>query len=347
MKYIALPLLAFVFAFPAWAQSDIESILPNARSLERNNNFAEAAAEMSKAIALEPKNTHYLFEQAQYYERAKDETNFLKDIDQALILEPDNETTVMDAARYLFQDANPTHCERSLVIVNEFLLKHPQSDKAYSARFFIKQCLDDQAGAFNDISAAIELKPEYALYQANRANLISRMGDSKLALQLLQTLITTLEAKLSHVTDRSEVDPIKRDLGMSLHQVSIVYERGGDKKLAIEALTEAIRYGPDARYGPNIYVRERALAYSRFGMYNEAITEFTQAIADQEELVAKYKYVLPNVRLYLERGDTFYAAGEYTKALDDYRECLRLDDRNKALYEKHIDRVNQKLGSSN
>lgn len=346
MKNTLLSLIALCFlVLPAMAQKEADTILSAARALQRNNDFAGAAAEMNKAIALEPNNTRYLFEQAQYYERAKDETSFLNNIDRALKLEPDNEETVMEAVRRLFTPGTTERCERSLAVINTFLANHPQSDKAYSWRFFIKQCLKDDAGAFADISEAVKLNPTYPLYQSNRANLVSRMGDTKLAQQLLKTLIETLGANLARTHDRNAQEQTKRDMGMSLRQLSLVYERMGDKTLATEALTQAIPYGKA------LYLRERALAYGRFAMYEDAITDLNTAIADDDEVIARRKNAPPdigrNMTLYMERGNIFYSAGEYQNALADYRECLRLDPRNKALYEKLIDRVNQKIEKLN
>src|SRR5437870_3792066 len=148
MKNTFLPLFALcLFVLPALGQKDVDVIISRARELQRNGNYAEAAAEMNKAIALDPNNTRYLFDQAEYYARAKDETNFL-----------------------------------------------------------------------------------------------SRMGDTKLAQQQLKTLIETLEAKLAKTEDRNAQAEINRDLGIALGQIALVYERAGEKTLAIEALTQAMPY---------------------------------------------------------------------------------------------------------
>jgi tetratricopeptide (TPR) repeat protein len=171
------------------------------------------------------------------------------------------------------------------------------------------------------------------------------MGDTKGAEMQLRSLIELLEAKLAKTEDRNDQAEIKRGMGQALWQLSLVYERTGEKTLAIEALTQAMPLDKA------LYLRERAAAYGRFAMYKEAIADLDQAIADKEEMEARFKDRPPDMphdmSLQSARADIYYNAGEYQKALAEFRECLRLDPRNKTYYEKQIERVSQKIEKPN
>ena len=328
-------------ALPGIAQKDVEAIIAKASEIQRSGNFAEAAAELNKALAIEPKSTRLLFAQAHYHELARNSAAALENVERALKLEPANEETVIEAIRRLYKPGTPGRCERALAVTNSFLVNHPRSDKAYSWLFFTKQCLQDDAGALAAINKAVDLNPTYPLYHANRANLVSRMGNNKLAQDLLKKLIEVLDSQLDDTKDQNARAAIQREIGTAFSQLAVVYERTGDKTFAIEALTSGMRYHHEP------LLQHRARAYSRFGMHKEAIADIDRLIAEKESETAQLKNaptnVLPNASLYRERGDIFFNAGEYQKALAIYEELLRRDPINKSTYQRLIDRVNQSI----
>src|SRR6185369_8434857 len=117
---------------------------------------------------------------------------------------------------------------------------------------------------------------------------------------------------LAKTIDRNAQEAQKRDLAMSLRQLALVYERLGDKTLAIETFSRAIPYLPE----PSL--RDRAQAYSRFGMHKEAIADADQVIAINEERYAKIKngnpppeFLASTAPAYRDRADLYVTAHEY------------------------------------
>ena len=100
-------------------------------------------------------------------------------------------------------------------------------------------------------------------------------------------------------------------------------------------------------YNHEPLLNQRARAYSRFGMHKEAIADIDRLIAEKEAETAQFKNprsnMLPNAGLYRERGDIFFNAGDYSKALAVYEDLLRRDPINETSYQKAIDRVNQAI----
>ncbi|MBK9155818.1 MAG: hypothetical protein IPM25_16690 [Chloracidobacterium sp.] len=340
MRSKVIASLAFCLLAVTVKGQSVDAILANARSLQAARKFVEAAAEMDRALATDPKNTRYLFEQAQYYDLARNEAAALKNVELAIELEPDNEATVMEGIRRLFRAGSPIRCQRTLDVATAFLVVNPGSDKAYSWIFHAKQCLKDDPGALAAINKAIEINPSYPLYHSNRANLISRIGDTKLAVELLAEMIAILETQIPKTENPNDQAALKRELGIALMQLSLVHERTGERTLAIEALTRAIPLDHD------LYLQKRAVLHSRIGMYKEALTDIEQVIASKAETARLRGLTLEtvfNASLIRDRAEIHFNAGEYKRSLADFQECVRRDPVNKALYQKRIDEIILKL----
>lgn len=334
-------LLISVFAAASFAQSSPESIRESVRKLTEQREFAQAAEEFGKLVAADPTNAELYLERSQLYKSADAMDKYLSDIDEAIKLRPDDETLISSVLSSLNKSARPETCSHGLKIIDRFIAAHSQNASAYHQRFLLQRCLGDHLAAYNDVSRAVALAPNIALYQSNRANLISYLGGSDQAIKLLGEIITSLESDLSAgLKDRNMISSLKRDLAATYFQLSMAHERTGNKEMAIAALTRAIDFSPDAN------IPHRARAYRRFGMYAEAISDFTAAIEESDKVDLRIKAQLPNRMMnyiwILERGDTYLLAQRFDEAIADFQECKRRNPDNKATFEARIATAKQK-----
>lgn len=315
-------LLITFFAAASFAQSSPESIRETVRKLTEQREFAQAAEEFGKLVAADPTNADLYLQRSQLHKSANAIDKYLGDIDEAIKLRPYDERTILAAVGALSRSQKPEICSHGLKIIDPFIAANPQNHSAYHHRFFLQQCVGNQEAAYNDVSRAIELAPNIALYRSNRANLISLLGDSDLAIKLLGEMIQSLELSLSAESkDLNMIASLKRDLGDTYYQLSVAHERAGNKEMAIAALTSRIDFSPE------VNIPQRARAYSRFGMYAEAIADFTAAVEASDKADLRFRTQFPdrpmNYIWNLERGDTYVLAGRYDEAIADYKECIR------------------------
>lgn len=72
--------------------------------------------------------------------------------------------------------------------------------------------------------------------------------------------------------------------------------------------------------------REKGLAYFNLGQYNNAIAEFTKAIAYIKETQG-------TIRILRRRGNAYYQLQQYERAIEDYNRAISLAPRDALNYE--------------
>lgn len=326
MKNLTFLLLAiFLLIFPesSFGQTDINVFLNKSREYERENKFNEAIAEIGKAIALEPNNANLYLRRANISQFYDNKQSIAEDVNKAISISAEDKEIVLSGARLLFQSQL---YEKSLTLLNNLIYKDPANEEAFALRFHVRICLEDFAGAFEDVTKVIELNPRNSLYRTNQASLLSRLSDSEKAFELFARLIGSLESQLAKTDDMYEKISIKRDLARAYMSRAGVYERTGNLESSFSDLAKAIEYEPK-----EFNYRARALMYRRHKMLAEAIGDYTEAIRlGNEDLDVIYL---------LERGDTFSMAGKYAEALQDYEQALKIDKQITAIIQQRVNAV--------
>jgi tetratricopeptide (TPR) repeat protein len=98
-------------------------------------------------------------------------------------------------------------------------------------------------------------------------------------------------------------------------QFSGVLLRANDPEAALEAADRSLALNPEYSHGHN----NRALALDRMGRLGEAIAAFDRAIEIETRERGEF------ARSYINRGHTRERLGDYTGAIDDFKEAIRLE----------------------
>lgn len=350
MKITTILLFIILISQNAFAQTPTDEIALNAFELMRQNKISEAIAEIGKAIAIEPKNPSRYLARANIYWMTKDYANVRKDAEFAIQLDPRSEKTLLSAVRVL-QTGSREDCERNLGFIDAFLATSPGSASVYGNRGMARSCLGDTLGAFADMSRAAELDPTETSYQNNRANMISRLGDDKKALELYQIIIDELKAKIVKEKGTGMEGHSLLDLQGIYRSRAAVYERMGNMELAIADLTSGIAVLQNENM-----LSLRYKAYRKAGRDSEALADISKMI-----VLAKAKFApgadpiapiavegmktIIAIRLF-ERASLYQTLEKYQEAISDLTECLQFDPKSKERFEKRIAEVKEKLPES-
>lgn len=218
--------------------------------------------------------------------------------------------------------------------------------KQHLQRGHEKSAKGDYAGAIEDWTQAIKLKPDDTQARSSRASVREKIADYAGAIEDYTNIIgynpndgsayilraqvrLKLKDFIGAIADYNQALKLKPD-----DSYFIINNRGraklesGNHTGAIEDFTEAIKLEPNETYGYN----NRGLAKRKLGEYAAAIEDHNQAI--------KLK---PNeTNAYRLRGHVKVELEDYTGAIEDYTQVIKLNPENSFTY---IDRGNAKRKS--
>src|SRR5450631_4847625 len=183
-------------------------------------------------------------------------------------------------------------------MLNSGRLSGKPAGVAYALRGLAYLDRGDIAHAIADLNQATALAPDFAPAYQNRGNAWYARGNYGQAMADYDTAIKLDPNSPSPYVSRAAV---RRDLG---------YVDG-----ALEDYQKAISLGAD-----------RATPYSGRGQIYLRQQDYSRAIADFDRAVR----LDPSVSNYMWRAQAREAAGEIDRALGDYQEASRLDDKNVA-----------------
>ncbi len=334
MRFLACHLVLFLLTSSILGQADVQQIVDNANRIFYEGKFANAVIEISKLVTLEPKNPRSYLIRARFQKASKDEVNFYKDLDKAIELSGGELTTVLSVSRYLIQTGKKSDCERIEIIITQSLLQNSQSAEGFAMRSQSKSCLGDVVGAFNDMSTASALDPKNSDYSLAIASLLSRLGDSKQALDLYDSYIRDMEAKLGKLTEPWERDDLKIRIAALYQSRSNIHGRNGNQTQMIADMSRAV----DIIENPAT-IHARSLMYAKARRYAEAIADLTREIkirsgdftqADSPPAAPLPLLIRKNTRehisrLFVQRGDLYFLEDRFMEAIADYEQAIKLD----------------------
>jgi tetratricopeptide (TPR) repeat protein len=185
---------------------------------------------------------------------------------------------------------NPDFAEQ---LMDGLLMLYPRAPALLTMRGFTHIRSDEYELAIADLTAAIQLAPEYATAYSNRGYAYSVMSD--------------YEQAIADYTEALRLDPgyilLYRNRGL-------VYEELGDYNLAIASYTEAIRLDPQDAWT----YRRRGDLYAETGNIEQAIADYSEAIRVDSDPAYAYR----------RRGDLYREIGDYERAIADYTEAIRI-----------------------
>lgn len=326
MKIFPL-LIVFVlfFSLPALAQTEVEKIAQRAKLLHLDNKADEAMAEINKAIGIEPQNADLYLTRAEFFYSAENKPEVLRDAQKAASLQPTDRRVLYFSGEVLRRSGQ---LKEALTIADQLLALGEVDRFGWSLRIQIKMQLEDIAGAFEDVTTALELFPKENMFKLYQATLIRLMSNSEIALKIYDKVIASSEKKLPKAKNEDEKAQIIRDLTNFLFSRAGYYLSKSNTELALADLIKVIDYAPQ----DNNYFR-RAKIYREIKMFPEAVADLTKAL----EVLKQFD----KVQILIERGDIYVFTEKYDEALKDYEEALKLDAAIKEIYDGRMAWLNR------
>ena len=325
-KISFIVLAVFCFAFNSFAQTEVETIIEKANRLLNLDNQPEAAiVEINKAIAIEPQNGRLYAARANFYRFTENNAEVLNDAQKAAQLSPTDRDVLYAGALVLHQTQQENE---ALKIADQLITLGDVNRFGWSLRIQIKMQLEDFAGAFEDVTTALELFPQENMFRQNQAVLLRLTGDPEKAMAIYNAVIASLETKLNKPKYQSQKEQIVRDLTNFLFSRAGYYLSKSNTESAQADLTKAVNYAPtDSNY------YRRAKVYRELKMYAEAEADLTKSL----EVFKTFD----KIQILIERGDIYVYERKYDEALKDYRETLKLDATLKEMFDQRVEWLNQ------
>ncbi|WP_181183564.1 MULTISPECIES: tetratricopeptide repeat protein [unclassified Mesorhizobium] len=249
-----------------------------------------ALADLSRAIALDPKNARAYRERSNIYRTSGNLDKALADANEAARLDPNDPQAFANRGNVF---SNDKQYDRAIADYNQAIrldAKYAQAWQDRGATYYFKQSYDE---AIRNYDEAIRLDPKNARFFTNRGAAYKAMGRTDQA--------------IADESDAIRLDPTKPEY---FDNRGLSYEDKKDYDRAIADYNEAIRLRPQANFLTN-----RANAYNLKGDLDRAITDYDRALA-----------LDPNFYLaYHNRAATWQQKGDADSAIADYEQALRID----------------------
>jgi tetratricopeptide (TPR) repeat protein len=216
--------------------------------------------------------------------------------------------------------------------------------QVFQLRALINQLRKNYDNAISDLSKAITLQPDQALFYALRATVYEEKDDYDKAIIDYSRAIKLEPRNVDFLTSRGTSYKFKGEVANALADYDRVinldpnhtpvysararlYVKQGDYVKAEPDLNKAVALSPDE----DTY-KERAEFYEERGNYDRAISDYNEII--------KLK---PNDSSnFLNRGHAFFKKGDLNRAIQDYDKGIQLEPKNGILYEFRADVYAQK-----
>ena len=305
---VALLLFSFAFSFAAAGQSDVQSLIAASEKFEREDRFPEAIDAITKAIEIQPESADLYNRRGMLYYGTASKEKAVADFKKSAELGPNDERIISNAARLLIHFE---HCTDALAILETYISRNVTNPRAFFERAMSKKCLNDVAGAFNDLSSAIELDPANNSYRSAKAAILDDLGDSEKAFEMHGKLIGSVERKLGNVKKPEDAPALKRDLASLYRARAGFLHSRGDTEAEFADLAKMIEH-ERTFYSYQV----RADAYVEHKMLKEAIGDLTEAIR-----IAKHSPIESLIR----RAEVHVLDDNFVEAVNDYEAVLKME----------------------
>ena len=292
----AVALYSRALGGPALPQDDLVSSYNNrAIALRRMGQFARAAADYNRAIALAPEDPDLLFNRAlallpdgRFEEAVAELTTLLQ-------VRPDDAQAIYLRGVAELGQSRPDRAIEDLTAAIALGVATPE---AFYARGRAYATLRQHDLALDDFDAALAVSPDFGPALFGRGYSHSGLGQHELAVRDHSAAIALLPQDPAPYRGRADA-----------------YRRLGRFDLAIADYSRAIAIAP----GDSASHGGRALARQRLGQYDPAIADFGEAIR-----LDPRGTTIAGTTAYKERGSLRFHLGQYSEAARDFQHSLRL-----------------------
>ena len=248
-------------------------------------------------IALDPTAVGAYLTRASQYATKNDYDHEIADLDQVIKLDPALPVGYLSrAAAY----GGKKDFDRAIADYNQVLKSDPKSSVAYNGRGFGYYNKNDNDRAIADYDQAIQINPKFALAFSNRGNVYY---DKK-----------QYDRALADYSQAIALDPSNESSYYWYNSRGNVYYNTRDYDRAI------IDYGEAIRHNPQFGLAYANRAYVFLFMKNDndrAIADYSQAISLDPNNASNYFW-------YDFRGQAHFNNDNYSAAIADYSDAIRL-----------------------
>ena len=275
-----------------------QAYLNRGKAYAKRSYNAEAIADFSRAIELDPKNAKAYLERGRAYDELSDKTRADAELAEAIRLAP-NDPEIYAARGWLRKNAGDNEpakadFELTIKLADKAIEAKQDPAGAYHARAEAYAGVEDYDKALADLEDAIELKPDDEAVYANRAATYELKGEQDKA-----------------AADLNKVLELQPEYWRGLNLRGNLFAARLDYDRAVADATAGIKLN-----------KRNAQAYFNRGYAYRSKKDYVRAISDISEAIR----LLPNfTNAYANRGWAYFGQKDYDRALADFKRTLELN----------------------
>jgi tetratricopeptide (TPR) repeat protein len=271
-----------------------------------DDDLDRALADYDEAIRLDSKYAAAFNNRGDVYWKKEDFKQAVADYSRAIELDPTNVSFLLNRAHAYYMgdpsDDFSGYDDDALADYNKAISLDPKSAEAFNGRGLVFESDRKYDDALADYNEAIRLDPAYADAFRNRGDVYTRKGNLEAAIQDYSKAIQLNPSDASFLVARGNAYYDKKDYDKSLADYNSATRIDADYHIRFHA--DAYHYRADIRKAK--------------GNIDGAIDDYSQAMRFESDSQTKSLWLI-------DRGDAYYATKDYTHALADYNESIRLN----------------------
>ena len=212
------------------------------------------------------------------------------------ILDGKNKDEEIQVIGKIIEEIESDQFNEALVMVNEAIIKFPNSAIAYDLKGMILKKQGKFADSVDAFSKAVEVEPDFAIGWYNLGRIERSLNHFKKAKTYLDRAIE-----------------LQGGLTKAYFERALLFKQIGEKEKALDDYNTIIKMKGDT------YME----AFSNRGLTKKMLGDFGGALADLNQAIEEFPQ---NAELRKNRGNLQLLFGLHRKAIDDYTQAIALDE---------------------
>lgn len=295
-----------------WASTVVQKDSKNADAYQalgaanaKLKRYQQAFDNYVKAHRLEPANANHCSQAAYALLGMNNYTEALTWAEAAL----QKDAQCSEAYRHLGNaHRNLSQYQAAIVAYDKAITLGDHDAIVYNSRGLAKSSLGQRQDAFADFERASQLDTQNAVYPANAAEELNRLGKYEEVITWANTAIER-----------------NKQYAWAYELMGDAYRCLGQYQKAIDAYTQALDYNPNLNASRATSIHHRGLCYSELVFYDKALADYEEAIKINLQLTNRNKDLAANYQcmghIYLWRYEYTIAETLYEKAIVLNPEC--------------------------
>lgn len=278
------------------------------RDFRGEEYFDKVLDSIEKAIELDPKNSEYYDEKANFLLEYGEHHNAIKAIDKAIELNPEEPDyyiykSVILAELAYQRDTSEDDIDKILELIDKAIEIDPNNPYYFDQKYASLRQVERLSDSLNALDRAIELTPDDPHLYLEKANVLYSMKNYREALKIIEKVFELVDTPMSgHLIPKA-----------------LILANLDEKEEALDIIQNIIKSNPNDALNYLVY-GEIMLTFKN---YDDAIEKYKKVILLNE----KSEYKFPTIKAYMHMSKCYKEINQIDLAKENYEKGIKIAEK--------------------